>query len=353
MYKILSPPLIRIHLDITNKCNARCKFCLNNSGRSLENEMSTEVCLKLLNDASKVGVRFLRILGGEPFIRKDIVSIINASASLGIQTLFSTNGTLLTKNIVSGLKSARESIRYSQVSLYGASSRDYEQICGDKKLFKKACLGINNLASEGINPVVFSVITPSSLPKLKDLYKIACDNGAKAFRISLAYALGRAKGAVDGETSITNNQLFDSLQKTFGVNENRVPIQMTEYSAYSDFLKSKFPISIIPLSCCAGTSEMYISSDGTSYPCPFFKHHPVFKSFEIMEEVRYPVNSIEEIWNSKYYEKFRELHESHSHLHKHENCNYYINGSCTPCPLSNESCHDKVKIYQNLEEAHA
>jgi len=90
--KALSPPLTTLHWDITKACNARCVFCLNNAGLRQRDELSADERVFLVRHAAAIGVRFIRLLGGEPFITPDSLAVIETAASHGIQVSLSTNG---------------------------------------------------------------------------------------------------------------------------------------------------------------------------------------------------------------------------------------------------------------------
>ncbi len=88
---ILSAP-IRIYWELTNACNLRCKHCHNASGKPLEEELSTEEAIKVLQGMKRDNIFDVRFSGGEPTQRSDWFEILSESKRLGLATSLNTNG---------------------------------------------------------------------------------------------------------------------------------------------------------------------------------------------------------------------------------------------------------------------
>lgn len=93
------PPVIIF--SITNKCNLNCKGCYNkalrlsskSSQEELQEELDTGKVIDILNQARELGVSFIVVAGGEPFVRKDLLEITENFPEL-IFLVF-TNGLLI------------------------------------------------------------------------------------------------------------------------------------------------------------------------------------------------------------------------------------------------------------------
>lgn len=98
----LSSPEV-VHLSVTGRCNLDCPFCYE---KYAEEEMTTSQIFYLIDRLSEMGVFQLAIGGGEPFMRKDMVEIIRYCTKRHIVPNVTTNGTLLSVDImkkISGL----------------------------------------------------------------------------------------------------------------------------------------------------------------------------------------------------------------------------------------------------------
>ena len=91
-----------MRLSVTDKCNLRCRYCMPVEGVCLKEhkEMLTEdEMITAVEAAASLGVRKLRITGGEPLVKRNIVSICRRAAAVeGIREVcLTTNGLMLPK----------------------------------------------------------------------------------------------------------------------------------------------------------------------------------------------------------------------------------------------------------------
>lgn len=98
-----SRQLTYLRLSITDFCNFRCEYCLPNGyqGKRPDNELSVAEIATLIRGFAQVGTEKVRITGGEPSIRRDVVDIINTiKSTAGIKTVAMTsNGYKLGKHV--------------------------------------------------------------------------------------------------------------------------------------------------------------------------------------------------------------------------------------------------------------
>ncbi len=91
-----------LRISVTDQCNLRCVYCMPEEGLEfLPNEkmMTAEEIVKIVRVGAKLGIRKIRITGGEPLVRADIVDIVAGVAAVdGIEDIaMTTNGMLLAK----------------------------------------------------------------------------------------------------------------------------------------------------------------------------------------------------------------------------------------------------------------
>ena len=89
-----------LRISITDKCNLRCRYCMPEEGvcrRSHEEMMTEEEMITAVKAAASLGIRKIRITGGEPLVKRNIVSICRQVAAVeGIEEVcLTTNGILL------------------------------------------------------------------------------------------------------------------------------------------------------------------------------------------------------------------------------------------------------------------
>jgi len=96
-----------VQLNPTNQCNLKCRFCwlrdFDKAGLSYE-ELSTKKYKEIIKDCSEVKVHTIEITGGgEPFMRRDILSLMKTVKRYKIFGRLVTNGTLLTDDVIKKL----------------------------------------------------------------------------------------------------------------------------------------------------------------------------------------------------------------------------------------------------------
>ena len=98
-----------IRISITDKCNLQCIYCRPSEGLKFFKEkeiMTNDEILRFVRIASKHGLRKVRITGGEPLVRRNIISLISSIKKIGINDLsITTNGIILSK-VAGDLKKA-------------------------------------------------------------------------------------------------------------------------------------------------------------------------------------------------------------------------------------------------------
>ena len=119
-----------LRLSVTELCNLRCRYCMPAEGvcKKEHDEMLTEEEIVLaVETAAELGVTKLRITGGEPLVKKNIVSICGRTAAVpGIREVcITTNGTRLPE-LARPLREA--GVRRLNISLDTLSEEKYRYI---------------------------------------------------------------------------------------------------------------------------------------------------------------------------------------------------------------------------------
>ena len=101
-----------LRVSITDRCNERCTYCMPRELQEWlprEDVLTYEETLRLIRIASELGVSKVRITGGEPLTRRDVLAFFQELRSVpGIDDIgISTNGTLLARRSADGLTTAQ------------------------------------------------------------------------------------------------------------------------------------------------------------------------------------------------------------------------------------------------------
>lgn len=106
-----------LRISLTDNCNFRCQYCMPDEDIDFHPEdklMQTEEIIELAKVFVSLGVRKIRLTGGEPLIRKDFIPILNGLSALPVERTMTTNGFLVNR-VLPQLKEA--GVRSLNVSL--------------------------------------------------------------------------------------------------------------------------------------------------------------------------------------------------------------------------------------------
>ncbi|XP_013912009.1 PREDICTED: molybdenum cofactor biosynthesis protein 1 [Thamnophis sirtalis] len=143
-----------LRISITEKCNLRCQYCMPEEGVQLTPKselLSTQEIITLAGLFVKEGVDKIRLTGGEPLIRPDVVDIIAQLRKLeGLKTIsVTTNGINLARLLPRLKEAGLDAINISLDTLVPAK---FEFIVR-RKGFHKVMEGIHKALDLGYNPV--------------------------------------------------------------------------------------------------------------------------------------------------------------------------------------------------------
>ncbi len=164
-----------LRLSVTELCNLRCRYCMPADGvckKRHEEMLTQEETLAAIRAAASLGVRKLRITGGEPLVKPNIVSLCReAAATPGIEELcLTTNGTLLPR-LAAPLREA--GVDRLNISLDTLDAEKYRYItrCGE---LEQAVAGIEAALDAGfekikLNTVLIGGFNDGEIPALAAL----------------------------------------------------------------------------------------------------------------------------------------------------------------------------------------
>jgi len=115
-YQTLNVPFAT--LEVTSKCNSRCKTCnvwrLQVNHDESELELDRDESYRVIDQLSKLDCRTVELHGGEPTLRRDLPELVSYCNSLGMTTFFATNGLNMNEKLASELVEAGlNEIRFS------------------------------------------------------------------------------------------------------------------------------------------------------------------------------------------------------------------------------------------------
>lgn len=154
LYDSFGRKLNSLRISITQKCNLQCFFCHKEGETASNNEMTPEEIGKIAGIASKLGIRKIKLTGGEPLLREDVPEIIHEIAQYADETSLTTNGVLLEK-CAQALHDA--GLKRINVSLCSTSSENFRKIT-QKEHLEQVKDGIKAALRSGLYPVKINMV---------------------------------------------------------------------------------------------------------------------------------------------------------------------------------------------------
>ncbi len=138
-------------------CNLECTHCFISCSPKNDSfgYLSLETVERMLAESVEWGVREYYFTGGEPFLNREIMSILEAALAYGPATVL-TNATVLKSEWLERLRAAEERSGYSlefRVSIDGPNAEMNDPIRGERT-FERAMKGVGLLVEHGFLPII-------------------------------------------------------------------------------------------------------------------------------------------------------------------------------------------------------
>lgn len=170
-------PVISLRISITGRCNVNCLYCHHDGILPQAYEMTPEEIFQISRIARDIGIEKIRLSGGEPLIRPDIVEIVEKVSSLGFKDVsITTNGTLMERYAD---KLVEAGLNRVNVSLDTLNPETYRFITSQDYL-ESAKRGIKAAAQAGMDPVKVNMVVMKDInhEEIWDMFEFCKEHGA-------------------------------------------------------------------------------------------------------------------------------------------------------------------------------
>jgi radical SAM protein with 4Fe4S-binding SPASM domain len=280
--------LTELWLHTNNSCNLSCSHCLVSSGPDGDRGLPTHTLLKVIADARTLGVRRFFFTGGEPFLRKDILALIDTAledpkAELAILT----NGILFTPTRLEELRRRDPARLRIQISLDGSRPETNDPIRGTGS-FRKIVDGIRGAIDAGLSVTVSTVITESNADDVPNVTRTVARLGGTAHHLLWLHKRGRADdNGVDRTPSVERVTEVVRLAREVG---RAVGVIVDNHEAVKTRLR--YPAGTKRDLASAGVSSLCVYSDGQVYPSAAMANVTELACGSILEQ------SLADVWRS-------------------------------------------------------
>lgn len=260
-----------VQWHLTERCNLRCRHCYQGA---VPDEMSyEEVCLAIDDIKNTIeGWReeyameippSFHFTGGEPFLRRDLFSILSYASSLGFELSILSNGTLITDAMAARIKKA--GVTDVQVSMEGLK-KVHDAIRGDGS-YERTLRGIKYLVANGVDTNINITLSHVNADQIEGLLDLAEEVGFNAVTFSRLVPCGRGKGLAGEMLNANELAVLYTHARKLG-KERKVQLSsrdplFTLAEISGDVPQIDFPVG----GCAAGMFGVTVTSDGGVMPC--------------------------------------------------------------------------------------
>ncbi|KON32204.1 hypothetical protein AC477_03290, partial [miscellaneous Crenarchaeota group-1 archaeon SG8-32-1] len=160
IYDNCNRPVLNLRISVTQKCDKHCPYCHREGEDHPLTLVTVNEIVRIIKIAISLGISRIKLTGGEPLLRKEIVEIVAGITGLeGLTDLsMTTNGTHL-KGLAKDLKKA--GLNRINVSLPTLDPNVYRTVMGGK--LQDAIDGIKTAVKVGMQPVKLNMLVLKSI----------------------------------------------------------------------------------------------------------------------------------------------------------------------------------------------
>lgn len=244
--------------ELTYRCPLRCAYCSNPIQVDDRPALATADWLRVLDEASELGVVQIHFTGGEPLLRDDLEPLVARAAQLELYSNLITSGLPLTRERLAGLKAA--GLCAVQLSFQAAQPGPSTAIAGvdafDAK--RQVAAWVREL---DLPLTVNVVLHRGNLDEVDRIIGLAEELGAERLELANTQYLGWAHQNRDA--LMPSLAQLDAARAVVGAARDRLRGRMELLFVLPDYHGDR------PRTCMNGWGERYIvvTPDGRAMPC--------------------------------------------------------------------------------------
>jgi cyclic pyranopterin phosphate synthase len=308
-------PLRDLRISVTDRCNFRCTYCMPKEvfGRDYvflpQSEVLTfEEITRLARVFVAHGVEKIRLTGGEPLVRRDIVKLVGMLSEIdGLRDLtMTTNGSLLTAEMARSLKAA--GLRRMTISLDSLQDEVFTAM-NDVGVPVSAVLdAIDNAAAAGLTPVKIDMVVKRGVNEDSILEMAEHFRGSGHILRFIEYMDVGTTNGWRMEDVVPAREIIETIDAAWPIE----PVEANYFGEVAERWQYRAGggeigvISSVTQPFCGSCTRIRLSADGRLYTCLFgvFGHdfRQLLREGESDEEIGAALRGLWAVRNDRYSE---------------------------------------------------
>lgn len=256
-----------LRISITDRCNLRCRYCMPEMGSDIfsgEDILTYEEMTDICRQAAALGIRKIRITGGEPLVREDVSRLVGMLKAIPLieNVSLTTNGIFLADRLDALVANGLDGVN---ISLDTADRNRYREITG-ADLFDKVTEAVSAAVHAGIRVKINTVLLGES--DYRGMFDFA-----EKYPIDVRFIELMPMGAAKNMRGISTAEVLSYIDSTY---PGRVwdsslhgsgPAKYIRLPGFNGCIGFIGPISDI---FCDECNKIRLTADGHIKPCLYF-----------------------------------------------------------------------------------
>jgi GTP 3',8-cyclase len=258
-----------LRVSVTDRCNFRCLYCMPEDGLpwlGAGDVLTRDELIRALRVAIGLGVETVRITGGEPTLRRDLVDVVAALSPLGVELSLTTNGYLMDR-LAEPL--SRAGLARANISIDSLRADRFRQITRRDAL-DRVLRGIDASLAAGLTPVKINAVVVRGFndDEIVPMAAWARDLGVELRFIEFMPL--DAPGEWTRDQVVPAGEILTRLDQEFGLEapDPRGSAPAERYR-YRDGAGSVGIIASVTRAFCAQCDRIRLTADGQIRTCLF------------------------------------------------------------------------------------
>jgi cyclic pyranopterin phosphate synthase len=268
-------PMRDLRISVTDRCNFRCVYCMprevfDSSYRFLPHSaiLSFEEIARLAGIFVDLGVKKIRLTGGEPLVRRDLPRLVQMLSSLGAELTLTTNGSLLAKHAAALADAGLDRVTVSLDSLDDATFRAMND--ADFPV-ARVLEGIEAAAAAGLSPVKINMVVKRGT---NDADIVAMAERWRGSGHIVRFIEFMDVGATNGwrmDDVVPSAEVVRRISARWPLEpiDPNYPGEVAERWRYADGAGEIGVISSVTQAFCSSCNRMRLSTEGSLFTCLF------------------------------------------------------------------------------------
>ena len=312
-----------IFWELTQGCNLACKHCRAEAQpERAPDELSTEECLRIIDDITKDYKPVMVLTGGEPLYRPDLFELASYAHQKGARVCLASNGVLITDEIARRIKEV--GVQRVAISLDGATPEVHDAFRGIPGSWEGALRGADAVMRAGVEVQFNITVAQHNKAQIPAIVKLAEERGASACHLFVLVPVGCGV-QIAGREMLPADEVEAILEWLYEVSERTsIEVRATCAPQYHRIMRQQGGAGAVARArasaqaslgegkghhmpgnraagakgCLAGSGVCFISHTGQVQPCGYLpvaagsvRHQPfkeVWEESRVFNELRDP-----------------------------------------------------------------